>query len=82
MLHVYPAQQSLDEVQTPPAATHFGPVGVVARHRSVPIASGTHGTPPQHSDANEHCCPAWMQQGATPVYPVLHMAAVVPPGVP
>jgi hypothetical protein len=67
MLQVYPGQQSLGEVHTPPAATHIGPPGVVIRQRNVPIASGTHGTPPQHSEANVHCCPGWMQQGATPV---------------
>jgi hypothetical protein len=60
-----PGQQSLDEVQTPPEGTHAGPVGI--EHLNVPLASGTQGTPPQHSDANWHCWPAWMQHGATPV---------------
>jgi len=67
MLQVNPAQQSLGDVQTPPEATHVGPVPAGGRHLSVPLESGTQGVPPQHSEANEHCCPAAMQQGATPV---------------
>jgi hypothetical protein len=59
MLHVYPAQQSLGEVHTPPAATHVGPpIGAGMRQRNVPMASGMQGVPPQHSDAKVHCCPA------------------------
>jgi len=48
-LHVPPAQQSLVEVQVPPAFTHF-----IAEQRSVPLASGKQGVPPQHSELNVH----------------------------
>jgi hypothetical protein len=67
MLHVKPAQQSLGEVQTPPDITHVGPVVEGGRQRRVPIASGTQGVAPQHSEENMHCSPAAMQQGGVPV---------------
>jgi hypothetical protein len=67
MVHVWPGQQSLGDVHAPPVATHVGPVELGGRQRSVPVASGTQGVPPQHSEANAHCWPAAMQHGATPV---------------
>jgi hypothetical protein len=51
----WPAQQSLVEVQRPPMLTHVGPVAAGGWQRSVPLLSGKHGVPPQHSDENVHC---------------------------
>jgi hypothetical protein len=63
-----PAQQSLDDVQTPDVWTQVGPpLGFGAWQRRTPAPSGKHGVPPQHSDENVHCAPAAMQHGALPV---------------
>jgi hypothetical protein len=52
MLQVNPAQQSAVVVQRPPSGTQAMPPSGFCRQRRTPIASGTHGTPLQHSAAN------------------------------
>ena len=52
--HAFPAQQSLDDVQSPEVCTHVGPVVEAGWQRSTPAPSGRHGVPPQHSDENVH----------------------------
>ncbi len=56
-----PVQQSDVEVQTPPDIEQLVP------QRSVPLESGRHGAPLQHSPEKVQVLPALMQHGATPV---------------
>src|SRR5438046_1674551 len=57
MMQVTPAQQSPVVVQGPPSGTQLPP-SVPTPHLSWPVASGTQGTPPQHSPLNEQLPPA------------------------
>jgi hypothetical protein len=67
MLQVRPGQQSPVVVQAPALATQAVPLGGLARQRRTPLASGTQGVPPQHSEENWQRSPAATQQGGCPV---------------
>jgi hypothetical protein len=60
--HSVPAQHSLVVVQVDPTL-----VQLLTVQTSLPSAPGTQGAPPQHWSLNWHCCPAAMQQPASPV---------------
>jgi hypothetical protein len=83
MLQTMPVQQSPVAVQAPPAFTQTMPpsLGGVDRQCRTPVASGTQGTSPQHSDDVLQVWPACRQQfGSVPLkMPVLPFAQVPEP---